>query len=240
MNLSDFEAMSFDCYGTLIDWESGISAVLARWATRHGVDLSAEELLERFAAAEARQEEGSPSTLYPEILSATMHDLGSGLGAEVSSAESHRLARSIPDWPAFPDVPQALATLASRYKLIILSNVDRESFETSNLKLGVRFDAIVTAQDVGSYKPATRNFHALLEAAAGLGVERGHLLHVAQSLYHDHIPAKGVGLPTVWIDRRGGRAGWGATLPPSHGVQPDWTFSSLGELAAACTVAGNR
>jgi len=240
VNLSDFEAMSFDCYGTLIDWESGISAVLTRWAARHGVELSADELLERFAAAEARQEEGSPSTLYPEILSATMHDLGDDIGAEVTSAESHRLARSVPDWPAFPDVPHALATLASRYKLIILSNVDRGSFETSNLKLGVRFDAIVTAQDVGSYKPATRNFHALLEATRTLGIETGHLLHVAQSLYHDHIPAKRLGLPTVWIDRRGGREGWGATLPPGREVQPDWTFSSLGELAAACTAAGNR
>ena len=240
MHLSDFEALSFDCYGTLIDWESGIAAVLARWAAEHGVELSAEELLERFAAAEARQEEGSPRTLYPEILAATMHDLGATVGADVSSAESHRLARSIPDWPVFPDVPHALATLSLRYKLIILSNVDRESFETSNLKLGVRFDAVVTAQDVGSYKPSMRNFHALFEAAAELGIERGHLLHVAQSLYHDHIPAKGLGLPTVWIDRRGDRAGWGATPPPGEDVQPDWTFPSLGDLAVACTVAGNR
>jgi len=240
LNLADFEALSFDCYGTLIDWETGISTALSRWAKKHALEVSAEELLERYAAAEAHHEETSPTTLYPEIVSAAMRDVGRGFGIEVSRSESHRLGRSVPDWPVYPDARQGLTTLSTRYKLIILSNVDRESFEASNLKLGVRFDAVVTAQDVGAYKPSARNFHALLGTASGLGIERGRLLHVAQSLYHDHIPARRLGLPTVWIDRRGDRPGWGATPPPGEDVQPEWTFPSLRAFAAACTAANNR
>src|SRR6202040_32847 len=114
-----------------------------------------------------------------------------------------RLATSVADWPAFPDSPGALAALSSRYKLIILSNVDRRSFAGSNARLGVTFDAIVTAEDVGSYKPSLRNFEALLQTVRRLGVGDGRLLHVAQSLFHDHVPAQSLGLRTAWIDRRG-------------------------------------
>lgn len=231
--LADFQALSFDCYGTLIDWEAGISAAIAPWASAHGITLGAEELLERYAVAEAREEEESPSSLYPQILSAAMRKLGADVGAGVSDAEAARLARSVPDWPAFVDSPAALARLATRYRLIILSNVDRESFAGSNARLNVRFDVIVTAEDVGSYKPSAGNFEALLAAAHGLGVEHGRLLHVAQSLFHDHIPAHHAGLPTVWINRRAGRTGWGATPPPEDEVHPDWTFSSMEAFAAA-------
>jgi putative hydrolase of the HAD superfamily len=233
MHLSDFEALSFDCYGTLIDWEAGIAAVLDPWAARHGIALSTEALLERYAVAEAREERESPSALYPEILAAAMRELGTALGAAVSGADAEQLARSVPGWPAFPDSSAALARLATRYKLIILSNVDRESFAGSNARLEVRFDAIVSAQDVGSYKPAVRNFEALLEAVSALGIEPGGLLHVAQSLFHDHVPAHRVGLPTVWINRRADRSGWGATPPPEREIRPDWTFSSMAEFAAA-------
>jgi 2-haloacid dehalogenase len=232
--LSDYDALSFDCYGTLIDWESGIAAVLMPWAHEHGIDLDADTLLERFAAAEAREEEQSPAARYPEILAATMRSIGEGLGEQVSEAECDRLARSVPDWPAFPDSGAALASLARHYRLIVLSNIDRESFAASNARLEVRFDAVVTAEDVGSYKPAQRNFEALLDAASRLGVGRERLLHVAQSLFHDHVPAKRLGLRTAWIDRRGERTGWGATPPPQAGVQPDWTFASMQEFAAAC------
>ncbi len=141
-------------------------------------------------------------------------------------------ARS-PTGRRFPNSAAALGLLATRYKLLILSNVDRESFAGSNARLRVRFDAIVTAQDVGSYKPAARNFEALLDAADELGVQRGGLLHVAQSLFHDHIPAHRAALPTVWINRREGRGGWGATPPPDVDVRPDWTFASMAAFAAA-------
>jgi 2-haloacid dehalogenase len=236
MKLSDFEALSFDCYGTLIDWEAGIGAVLAQWAREQGLTVSTEALLEEYARAEARQEEQTPEALYPEILGAAMRSLGASLGADVSAQQAERLATSVADWPAFPDSPGALAALASRYKLIILSNVDRRSFAGSNARLGVRFDAVITAQDVGSYKPSLRNFEVLVDTARGLGVTQGRLLHVAQSLFHDHLPARSLGLSTVWIDRRGELAGWGATPPPGVVVTPDWTFPSMEAFAAACSV----
>jgi putative hydrolase of the HAD superfamily len=237
MQLPDFDAPSFDCYGTLIDWETGIATVLDPWAARNGVDLGTEVLLERYALAEARAERDSPSALYPEILASAMRSLGAAVNAPVSTSDADGLARSVPDWPAFPDSSAALARLAERYKLVILSNVDRASFAGSNARLHVRFDAIVTAQDVGAYKPAARNFEALLAAVDALGVERGRLLHVAQSLFHDHIPAHAAGLPTVWINRRADRPGWGATPPPEDEIRPDWTFASMAEFAAAAVGA---
>jgi 2-haloalkanoic acid dehalogenase type II len=235
MNLTDFDALSFDCYGTLIDWEAGIGAVLARWAREQGLSIGVEELLEEYARAEALQEAETPEALYPEILRAAMRNLGAPLGVVVTAEQSERLATSVPDWPAFPDSPGTLAALSSRYKLVILSNVDRRSFAGSNARLGVRFDAIITAEDVGSYKPSLRNFETLVDTVRGLGVEPGRLLHVAQSLFHDHVPAKRLGLSTVWIDRRAELAGWGATPPPDVVVTPDWTFPSMAAFAAAAT-----
>jgi 2-haloacid dehalogenase len=237
VNLSDFEALSFDCYGTLINWEAGIGAVLQPWAREHGLDISAERLLELYASAEALEEARTPAARYPEILDAAMRGVGAALDIEVSAAESERLATSVAAWPAFPDSPDALAALSGRYKLVILSNVDRRSFAGSNARLGVSFDAIVTAEDVGAYKPSLRNFEALLETVRGLGVGDGRLLHVAQSLFHDHVPAQSLGLPTVWIDRRGQRLGWGATPPPEVTVGPDWTFPSMSAFTDACLAA---
>jgi 2-haloacid dehalogenase len=234
MKLTDFEALSFDCYGTLIDWEAGLAAVLTPWAREHRLTVSTGELLERYADAEARHEEETPGALYPEILAAAMRSLGAAFGVDVSPEDRRRLATSVADWPAFHDSPGALAALAQRYKLIILSNVDRESFAGSNARLGVHFDAVITAQDVGSYKPSPRNFEVLLSTVGALGVADGRLLHVAQSLFHDHVPARRLGLPTVWIDRRGARSGWGATPAPGIEVTPDWTFDSMAAFAAAC------
>ena len=234
VKLSDYEALSFDCYGTLIDWEAGIAAVLAPWAATHGLTIGRDALLERYAAAEARLEVETPTALYPQILGEAMRSLGLALGIDAGAEEREKLAASVPDWPAFPDSQSALRALAERYKLVILSNVDRRSFAASNARLGVNFDAIITAQDVGSYKPDVRNFEALMRTVRLLGVADGRLLHVAQSLFHDHVPARGLGLPTVWIDRRGERAGWGATPPPGAAVTPDWTFPSMAAFAAAC------
>jgi 2-haloacid dehalogenase len=239
MKLSDAEALSFDCYGTLINWEAGIAAVLVPWARVHHLDITVEGLLERYAVAEARQEELTPRALYPDILDAAMRSLGNALGVDVSAEESERLAASVPDWPAFPDSASALAMLATRYKLVILSNIDRASFAASNARLDVQFDAIITAQDVGSYKPSPRNFDVLVDTVRGMGVAEGRLMHVAQSLFHDHVPAKRLGLPTVWIDRRGERSGWGATPPPGIDVEPDHTFPSMAAFAAACFATDN-
>jgi 2-haloacid dehalogenase len=233
LQLRDFEALSFDCYGTLIDWEAGIGAVLTEWAARRGLNLDSESLLSAYASHEERAEREHPTALYPEILARTMHELGAELGVEVTDDDAQSLAVSVADWPAFPDSAAALSSLADHYKLIILSNVDRDSFRASNEKLDVEFSSVLTAQDIGSYKPDPHNFEALETEARRLGVAPGALLHVAQSLFHDHAPAKRAGLPTVWINRRHNRSGWGATPAPSAPVLPDWEFPSMSAFAAA-------
>jgi putative hydrolase of the HAD superfamily len=235
MTLEDFEALSFDCYGTLIDWEAGIAAVLGPWARENGLHDDDEALLTAYAEQEARVEAEHPQALYPEVLARSFTALAADLGRPLAEQDADRLATSVPDWPPFADTVDALAALAQRYKLIILSNVDRASFAGSNARLGVVFDAVVTAEDVGSYKPSPQNFTALAEAATGLGVGPGRLLHVAQSLFHDHVPAKRAGLATVWINRRHDRPGWGATPQPRSDVRPDWEFPSMAAFARACT-----
>ena len=233
MELTSFAALSMDCYGTLIDWDTGLSATLLPWARREGLDLSQRELLVAHAAAEGRAQREHPGDLYPAILARSFRGLGQAFGATVTDADAAELGDSIPSWPAFEDSPRALATLARRYKLIILSNVDRASFAASNERLGGQFSAILTAQDIGSYKPDPANFEALAAALPGLGVKPGQLLHVAQSLYHDHVPAKQAGLPTVWINRHHDRPGWGAVPAPPVPVQPDWEFPTLAAFAEA-------
>ncbi len=233
MRLIDFEALSFDCYGTLIDWEAGIAAVFHRWAAVRSLQMDDEALLAAYSAHEAAAEAAHPTDLYPHILARSMRDLGAELGVEVADSDADALARSVPDWPPFPDSHDALTALGKRFKLIILSNVDRNSFAASNERLGVEFTSILTAQDIGSYKPAMRNFDALLAESRRLGIGEGGLLHVAQSLFHDHVPAKRAGLPTVWINRRHSRQGWGATPAPGADVTPDWTFPSMADFAAA-------
>ena len=235
MDLADFDALSFDCYGTLIDWETGIAAVLGPWARSRGLDLDNEALLTAYSRHEARAEAEHPADPYPLILARSLRDLGRELGAQVTDQDAQRLARSVPDWPAFPDSHDALAALAERYRLIILSNVDNESFAASNRRLGVRFTSVLTAQDIGSYKPAPRNFAALLTEAGRLGIPPARLLHVAQSLFHDHVPARRAGLPTAWINRRHARPGWGATPEPGANVTPDWEFPSMKAFADAAS-----
>ena len=231
MNLRDFDALSFDCYGTLIDWEAGISATLDPWAERNQVTFGTEALLVAYADNEAAVEREHGDWRYPLVLAEAFRRTGTDLGAPVTDDEAEAFGLSVPDWPAFADSEQALADLKRDFQLIILSNVDRESFAGSNKRLGIEFDAIVTAEDVGSYKPNPRNFVALGEKVESMGNPR--LLHVAQSLFHDHVPAKQAGLPTVWINRRKHRPGWGATPDPGAAVTPDWEFASMAEFAQA-------
>jgi 2-haloacid dehalogenase len=235
MRLSDFQALSFDCYGTLIDWETGISAVLGPWARDHGLAIDDEQLLAAYGQHETQIEAQTPTAPYPEIVARTMMAVGQDLGVPVSRAEAADLAASVPDWPAFPDSHQALASLAEHYELIVLTNVDRVSFQGSDERLGASFTEIITAEDVGSYKPSAQNFEVLLARAAQRGIGSAKLLHVAQSLFHDHVPAKAAGLATVWINRRHGRPGWGATPAPTTSVTPDWEFTSMQAFAEACS-----
>ena len=142
--------------------------------------------------------------------------------------------RSVGDWPSFADTAAALNTLKERFRLVILSNVDLESFSRSNTRLGVEFDLVLISEEIGTYKPALRNFEVLMARVEDLGVPTSRLLHVAESLYHDHGPATSLGLSSVWIDRRQGRVGAGATPQPGAEVSPDWTFPSMAAFAEAC------
>ncbi|SEQ33248.1 putative hydrolase of the HAD superfamily [Lentzea xinjiangensis] len=233
MDLTKYQALSFDCYGTLIDWETGIAAVLSPWARSEGLELSDEELLLAYGDQEAAVELETPSALYPDVLAAAFRRTGEALGRPVSDEWAQRLGSSVPDWPAFPDSADALARLASHYRLIILSNVHRAGFAGSNRQLRGEFAAIITAEDVGAYKPAENHFRALDAKLGELSVPRTALLHVAQSLFHDHVPAKREGLPSVWINRRRDRPGWGATPQPSGDYGFDLEFGSMAEFADA-------
>jgi 2-haloacid dehalogenase len=239
LDLTTFKALSFDCYGTLIDWEAGIAAVLAPWAREQGLDLSDEDLLLAYADNEAAVERAAPAALYPEVLATAFRRTGGRLQRPVSDEWAQRLATSVPDWPAFPDSAEALARLAEHYQLIIVSNVHRAGFAASNQRLHGDFAAIITAEDVGAYKPAENHFRALDTTLAGLGVDRTELLHVAQSLFHDHVPAKREGLPSVWINRRHDRPGWGATPEPAGQWTYNLAFNSMADFAHAVDQAFN-
>jgi putative hydrolase of the HAD superfamily len=233
LDLTEFKALSFDCYGTLIDWEAGIAAVLAPWAREQGLDVTDEELLLAYADNEAAVERETPAALYPLVLAGAFRRTGERLGPIVSDEWAQRLGNSVPAWPAYPDSADALARLAKHYQLIILSNVHRDGFAGSNERLRGDFAAIITAEDVGAYKPAENHFRALDAVLPDLDVKRVELLHVAQSLFHDHVPAKREGLPSVWINRRHDRAGWGATPEPSEEWSYDLEFTSMGGFVDA-------
>ncbi len=229
-----FDALSFDCYGTLIDWETGIGDALAHWAAAAGCSARLGDLMAAFARHETAVQSEQPTLVYPAVLMETLRRIGEDHSVEVTAEQAAEFGSSVGRWPAFPDSAPALTRLKERFALIILSNVDRGSFATSNARLEVEFDLIVTAQDVGSYKPDPKNFEALFESLGQIGITRARLLHVAQSLYHDHDPARALGLPSVWIDRRQGRPGSGATPPPkSNSREIEWRFPSMAAFADA-------
>ncbi len=231
MKLSQFAALTFDCYGTLIDWESGMLAALRPAFAQRRPDLTDEALLEAHGRFEHEIEAAHPKMLYSEVLRRTYLALATDSGIAADEAEAKRYAASIRDWPAFPDTASALQHLKRHYKLVILSNVDRASFRFSLPKLGVEFDAVLTAEEIGSYKPDRRNFHYMIGKLAEMGVPKERILHTAQSLFHDHVPAKELGLATAWINRRHDKSGPGATRPTPP-VKPDFVANSMAEFAA--------
>ncbi len=233
MRLIDFSALTFDCYGTLIDWESGIATALQPLLARVGDALTRDAALEAFGRHEARLEAANPTMRYRDLLVLVHEALAHDWGVVPDAAECGRFAASIGDWPAFADTAAALRYLQQHYRLVILSNVDRDSFRASNRRLGVAFDAIYTAEDIGSYKPDPRNFAYLIQHLAAMGIAQSQILHTAQSLFHDHAPANHAGLASAWIDRRHDASGWGATSPPSTGVHYDFRFASLAEMVTA-------
>ncbi len=233
LDFARFEVLTFDCYGTLIDWEAGILAGLRRVLDPRGVAAGDEDLLERYARHEAAVEAG-PYASYREVLARALRGVGAELGVEPTEAEVAAFGGSVGDWPAFPDSSEALARLATRFKLAVITNCDDDLFAASNRRLGVTFDWVITAQQVGAYKPSERNFGLAFER---IGLPRERILHVAQSLFHDHVPAKRLGLATVWVDRRHDRPGSGATPPAA--ATPDLTVPDMATLAQLAT-GGSR
>lgn len=229
MRLRDFDVLTFDCYGTLIDWESGIVQGLAGLAGGRDRDT----LLADFAVEEVAQQAETPDMPYAQVLEAVHARLARRWGHPADAAADIRFGASVRDWPAFPDTAGALAYLKRHYRLVVLSNVDHASFQGSLPRLGVAFDAVHTAQDIGSYKPDPRNFRYLLDRLAEQGIAPARVLHVAQSLFHDHAPANAIGLASAWIDRRHDQPGLGATAAPPAGVRWDFRFTSLEALAEA-------
>jgi 2-haloalkanoic acid dehalogenase type II len=232
--LADFAVLTFDCYGTLIDWETGIwdalGPLMAGNAAAGGRPCpSRRETLAAYAALEPGEEERRPGAPYPEVLASVHHALADHFGMVTSTALDETFAASVPHWPAFADSAEALRHLKSRFRLVILSNVDRAGIAASIRKLGVEFDAVYTAEDIGSYKPDPGNFAYLLShLAADFGFERA-------DVFHDHVPAKAAGLATVWIDRQRLSQGgaWGATAEVANRPEPDYVFFTLGEMAEA-------
>jgi len=219
-----FDVLTFDCYGTLIDWETGLlSALRAELAGAVG-DVPDEDLLEAFAAVEHAAE--IPYQPYRDVLAQALREVGARYGAAPSAEQQARFGGSVGDWPAFADSSQALERLQRRYRLVPITNCDDDLFADSAARLGITFDEVVTAQQAGAYKPDERPF---LLAFERLGVPRERILHVAQSLFHDHVTAQRLGLTSVWINRRSGRTGDGAT--PQAQAAPDLELPDLRSLA---------
>jgi 2-haloacid dehalogenase len=226
LDLARFDALTFDCYGTLIDWETGILEALRPVAAAHGSGAGDDELLEAFGRHEAALEAASYRS-YRDVLAGAVRGVGADLGFEPSADEVAAFSASVGDWPAFADSAEALAALQRRFRLGVITNCDDDLFALSNRRLGVEFDWVVTAQQARGYKPNPANFILAFER---IDVPRERILHVAQSLFHDHVPAKALGMTTVWIDRRHGRGGFGAT-PPAEAA-PDLVVPDLRSLAA--------
>ncbi len=239
--LARFKVLTFDCYGTLIDWETGIWDAMQPLISANGrSDVHRGEALASFAIHENRLELEYPAAPYPEILARVHAAFAAQFGMKTSPGMDTDFSQSLPQWPAFSDSAAALRYLKSRYRLVILSNVHRDGFAASNRKLGVTFDAVYTAEDIGSYKPSPANFEYLLaHLEADFGVGKADILHVAQSLFHDHLPAGRFGLSTAWIDRQklSESGHWGATARLEQVPETTFRFHSMADLATAAAQA---
>jgi len=226
LDFDRFDVLTFDCYGTLIDWEAGILVALRAPLAAHGIAAPDDALLEAFARHEAELEAG-PYRPYREVLGEVLEAMLGHFGQAATLDERAAFGGSVADWPAFADSPAALARLHERFKLGVITNCDDDLFAASEARLGVSFDWVVTAQQTRRYKPNPRGFELMFER---VGLPPARILHVAQSLFHDHVPAKRLGLSTVWVDRRGGQPGSGATPPAT--ATPDLTVPDMATLAA--------
>ena len=224
LEFDQFEVLTFDCYGTLIDWETGIWEALQPVLTAHNCSLEQDRALEIYGEFESKIE-GGEYREYKTVLAMVLKMFGEKFGFAPTSQELEEFSTCVKNWPAFPDSTRALQALHKKYKLAIISNIDDDLFEYSQRKLQVNFDWVITAKQSKSYKPSLNNFHVAFKR---IGLPQGKILHVAQSLFHDIVPAKTLGLSNVWINRRHNKDGFGAT-PEAH-IQPDQEVPSLEDL----------
>jgi 2-haloacid dehalogenase len=226
LDFSRFEILTFDCYGTLINWEDGILRCLHRILAAHGKEADDATILQLYGDFEARAEQGEYRR-YREVLQSVVEQFGEQLGFAPTDQEVRSLPESLSLWKPWPDTVNALRELHSRFRLAIVSNVDDDLFAATQPQLGVKFDQITTAQQAGAYKPSLKIFELALSR---VGVPAHRVLHVGQSLYHDVLPAQSLGLATVWVNRPSARTGVGAVKAVEG--HPDLQVSSLAELAA--------
>ncbi|MBD2059821.1 haloacid dehalogenase type II [Oculatella sp. FACHB-28] len=225
LDFSQYEALTFDCYGTIINWEQGILEAIKPVLAAYQLGIDDSQILELFAQLEGENEAGEYQS-YRSVLGQVMQQFGEKLGFVPTSDQLNCLADSIQNWQPFPDSIDTLKRLKQQFKLVIISNIDDDLFAFTAKRLGVPFDFVITAFQAKSYKPSTHNFEFAFEKT---GIPRDKILHVAQSIYHDIVPAKALGLSTVWVNRRHDQAGFGATLPASS--QPDLEIPNLETLA---------
>lgn len=228
LNFRDYKFITFDCYGTLIDWETGILKALKPLLIKHNVNLNEQEILENFANFESEIEQGE-YIQYREVLGRVVQRFGEKFAFTPADTELYSLAESMQDWQPFSDTVTALKSLKEKFELVIISNVDDDLFASSAEKLEINFAQIITAQQLKSYKPSFNNFQKAIER---IGLPKEQILHVAASIYHDIIPAKSLGLSTVWVNRRLGQPGAGATMPSIS--TPDLEVPDLQTLANLC------
>jgi len=232
MALTDYKALTFDVYGTLIDWETGMVNGLKPLTDKVG-GLTRDTILEAHAFHESTAQKWTPGKPYSQLLATVYKRLAEEWRVQVDWEECLAYGASVKDWPAFEDSADALAYLREHYKLVVLSNVDNASFAQSNEKLGAPFHMVYTAEDIGSYKPSPRNFDYMLENLQRLGIHKQDILHTAESMFHDHGPANRFGLANCWIYRRHDKEGFGATMHPGDMPKYDMVFNSMAEFAAA-------
>jgi 2-haloacid dehalogenase len=230
LDLAAVTSLSFDCYGTLADWETGILNALRPWAERNGITPTDDELLAAYSRSEPTHQTSRPALRYREVLRRVHADLAREFGVDPHDDDADAFAAAFDDWPVFDDVPDGLRVLQQHAKLVILSNVDRSMFfDHTAPQLGVEFDAVITAEDVDAYKPAAAHFERLFDTIDGWGLDRTRHVHVAESLRHDIEPANRYGIASVWLDRRAGAAG-GASRAVAVDATPDLIVHSLSEL----------
>lgn len=241
MPLSDFKVLSFSCYGTLINRDSGIYSALRPLLERGGVGLSREEILAKFAAYEGQQQADTPRTPYPRVLEEVHRRLAREWGILASDDDHARFGQSTSHWPVYADAPAALQYLKRFFKLVILSNADRQTFALTNLRLDAKFDAIFTGPDIGRCKPDPGAFEHMAERLAKSGTERRQILHVGHNLARDQAPAARCGLAFAWIDRPASIpeipdaefSGGPTPVSSPHSSACEYRFSSLVDMVKA-------